>query len=241
MRILVFQHHAAEHLGGFREHFRRDGILWDSIRLDAGQAIPDLGIYDAMFVLGGSLDVWEEDKYPWMKAEKSAIRTFVRDLSRPYFGICLGHQLLADALGGSVRQMKTIEIGMKQIRLTQSGNNDAIFAGLPHELPAFQWHECEVQRLPGNTVILAANDHCSVQAMRVGTHAYGVQFHVEIDEATLEDWSTVTEYEHYLEKTVGPTGPAQFERPVRAMMRQLSEIRAKLYAGFINVVRTPRR
>jgi carbamoylphosphate synthase small subunit len=72
---------------------------WDTIELDERQEIPDLEPYDLMLVMGGPQDVWEEDQYPWMRTEKAAIRTFVMDMRRPYLGVWLGHQLLANAIG----------------------------------------------------------------------------------------------------------------------------------------------
>ena len=72
------------------------------MRLFEGQAIPSLAPYDFLFVLGGSQDTWQEDEHPWLKDEKEAIREWVMDRAKPYFGVCLGHQLLAAALGGEV-------------------------------------------------------------------------------------------------------------------------------------------
>jgi GMP synthase-like glutamine amidotransferase len=99
MKILVLQHVVSEHPGVLRDFLREDGLSWDTIELDEGQEIPDLEPYDLMIVMGGPQDVWEEDQYPWMRTEKAAIRTFVMDMRRPYLGVCLGHQLLADAIG----------------------------------------------------------------------------------------------------------------------------------------------
>ena len=80
---------------------RSDGITRDTFELDAGEKIPDLEPYDLMMVMGGPQDTWQEDQYPWLVAEKAAIRKFVVEMQRPYFGICLGHQLLAAAIGVS--------------------------------------------------------------------------------------------------------------------------------------------
>jgi len=88
---------------------------WDTIELDERQEIPDLEPYDLMLVMGGPQDVWEEDQYPWMRTEKAAIRTFVMDMRRPYLGVCLGHQLLANAIGGKVGTAETPEIGVLTI------------------------------------------------------------------------------------------------------------------------------
>jgi GMP synthase-like glutamine amidotransferase len=116
MKFLVFQHSAVEHPGLFREIMRKDGVSWDTVELHAGQSIPPLAGYDALLVLGGAMNVWDEAEHPWLVAEKAAIRSFVNELRRPFLGICLGHQLLADALGGSVGRMPEVEIGISDLR-----------------------------------------------------------------------------------------------------------------------------
>src|SRR6185312_10665844 len=102
MKIIVLQHLDVEHPGIFRNFLRDDGLSWDTIEMDAGDAIPDLAAYDLMMVMGGPQDVWQEDIYPWLAVEKAAIRRFVVEMKKPYLGICLGHQLLASAIGGDV-------------------------------------------------------------------------------------------------------------------------------------------
>ena len=76
-RVLVFQHIAIEHPGIFRDFMAEDGVRWDAVELDAGEAIPALDPYDALIVMGGPMDVFEEDKHPWLVAEKRAIRDWV--------------------------------------------------------------------------------------------------------------------------------------------------------------------
>ncbi len=102
MKLLVFQHIACEHPGILRSFLREDGVAWDAVD-NAGEAIPALEAYDALWVMGGPMDVWDVEDCPWMIEEKRAIRRWVRDLDRPFLGLCLGHQLLADALGGTCR------------------------------------------------------------------------------------------------------------------------------------------
>ena len=206
MRVLVFQHLDVEHPGSFRDFWSARGLECTTVELDAGETIPPLEDFDMLAVMGGPMDVWEEAEHPWLVAEKEAIRRWVAELKRPYFGICLGHQLLAVSLGGEAGKMATPEVGLGEVSLTAEGRADPLFGGLPERLEVFQWHGVEVTRLPEGGVALASNEAAAVQAMRVGTNAYGVQFHPEILAETVADWRRIPEYWASLQKSLGPEG-----------------------------------
>lgn len=168
MRILVLQHLDVEHPGVFREFWDAKGYERVTVELDAGEEIPDFDGFDLLVVMGGPMDVWQEDIHPWLVTEKAAIRRWVKDLDKPYLGICLGHQLLAEALGGKVTLMAKPEVGLIQIDLTAAGQVDPIFAGFQPTFQTLQWHGAEVSLLPQNAILLAANKACPVQAFRWG-------------------------------------------------------------------------
>jgi GMP synthase-like glutamine amidotransferase len=203
MRILVFQHVPAEHPGVFRDFWSESGHHWDAIELDAGEAIPDLRRYDLLVAMGGPMDVWEVAAHPWLHPEKLAIRDWVMNLGRPFLGICLGHQLLAEALGGTVAPMARPEVGLADVELTPVGQRDPIFAGFATRVETFQWHGAEISRLPHGAQVLASNAACTVQAMRWGRHAYGFQYHMEITGATVTDWGLIPAYKTSLERALG--------------------------------------
>ncbi|GGF57607.1 amidotransferase [Azorhizobium oxalatiphilum] len=203
MRILVFQHLDVEHPGVFRDLWDASGHQWLPVELDAGEPIPPLEGFDLLAVMGGPMDVWQEEQHPWLIPEKAAIRRWVRELNRPYLGICLGHQLLADALGGTVELMQRPEVGLATIELTDAGHADPLLAGFPAMVETLQWHGAEVSRLPEGGVVLAANAACPIQAMRIGRQAWGFQYHMEITPSTVADWGLIPEYRASLETALG--------------------------------------
>jgi GMP synthase-like glutamine amidotransferase len=230
MRILVFQHVPVEHPGAFCQLWRENGDEWCTVELDAGQAIPELNAFDLLVAMGGPMDVWQEDLYPWLGAEKVAIRHWVKDLGRPFLGVCLGHQLLAAALGGVVRLMGQQEIGLGEVALTPAGRQDPLFAGFRTPMQTFQWHGAEISRLPEGAEILAMNSSCPIQAFRYGPHAYGLQYHVEITASTVDEWSNIPEYRAGLERMLGAGAAARLSEMVAqrlptfaASARQLNE------------------
>lgn len=235
MNILVFQHLPVEHPGSFRPLWRRDGIVPTVVELDEGQRIPyDLNPFDALVVMGGPQDVWQEFFYPWLAPEKAAIAHFVRNLRRPFLGICLGHQLLADALGGRVGPMDAPEVGIVEVNLTAEGQRDRLFAGLPAPLTTLQWHGAEVTELPEGATALAGNAHCPIQAFRYGACAYGLQFHVEVTPDTVSEWREVPAYAAALDSAMGQNGAEIFARTTAELMADFESIAAKMHANFLS-------
>jgi GMP synthase-like glutamine amidotransferase len=187
--VLVLQHEVIEPLGVFEDFLRADGATWQVVEIDEGETIPSLEPFDAMIVMGGPQDVWQEDLYPWLREEKAAIRRFVAEMRRPFFGICLGHQLLADALGGRVQKAKIPEHGLMRVWKTDEGARDPLLRAIGDPFTALQWHGAAVVALPEGSAVLAYNEACPIQAFRYGDRAYGVQFHIEVTKDTVIDWS----------------------------------------------------
>jgi GMP synthase-like glutamine amidotransferase len=233
-RILVFQHIAMEHPGIFRDFLAEDGIAWDAVELDEGEAIPGLGAYDALWVMGGPMDVWEEDAHPWLGPEKAAIHEAVTDRDMPFLGLCLGHQLLAEALGGEVGPAAEPEIGVLEVALSEAGRQSPFLAGMAAAGRCLQWHSAEVTREPRGAEVLASSPACRVQAMSVGGRAFSLQYHVELTATTVDEWGAVPAYAAALEKTLGPGALPGFRDEAAAHMAAFNGDARRLYDNFMS-------
>jgi len=236
MKVLVLQHLAAEHPGVLREFLRADGAELTTVELDEGETIPDLAPFDAMLVMGGPQDVWQQDQFPWLKPEKEAIRRFVVDMGRPYLGICLGHQLLAAATGGEVRLGAVPEVGALSITQTRDGVADPLFAGVSDPIEVLQWHGAEVSALPPGATLLARSDVCAIQAFRYGPRAYGLQCHVEVTDETVPAWAAVPEYAAALDRTLGPGSVERLTQDVARLLPTYNATARRLYDNFKGVM-----
>lgn len=232
-RILVLQHLAVEHPGIFRDYMREAGIAWDTVELDEGDALPTLARYDAVIAMGGPMDVWDEDELPWLRAEKAVIHEAVAERKLPYLGVCLGHQLLADALGGAVDRAEQGEVGVLDVALTDAGVASPLFAGFPRTFATLQWHGAEVLRAPEGAEVLASSLACPVQALAVGEHAYSIQFHVEVTDTTVGDWADVPAYRESLEATFGPGGVDGFRDAVAAKLADMNRLARRLWDNWL--------
>ena len=211
---------------------REDNIKIDTVELDENEKIPNLDPYDAMIVMGGPMDTWQEKTYPWLKPEKEAIHKFVLINKKPYLGLCLGAQLLSEAIGGKVRKMKTPEIGVLEVSIK---DNKSLFKGLNKNLKALQWHSYEVYNLPENSKILASSPECYVQAFS-SERAYGLQFHVEQTNETVPQWACVPEYKLALENTLGQNALEKFKKDVEKNLHVFNESAKKIYENFKKII-----
>jgi GMP synthase-like glutamine amidotransferase len=233
MKILVLQHEACEHPGEFRRFLAEDGHEWVPVELDAGEMPPALDGFDALWVMGGPMDVWEEDKHPWLVAEKALIRDAVEQRGMPFLGLCLGHQLLACALGGECGKSEVPEIGVLPVRLTQMGADSVFLDNVPEEFPCLQWHGAEVSRLPEGAVVLATSPECAVQAMSWGPRALSMQFHMEVETDTVENWTAIPAYRAALDQAFGPGGADRMAKDCAARMGEFNTIAERIYINWL--------
>jgi GMP synthase-like glutamine amidotransferase len=232
-RALVFQHMDDEPPGLFGEFLAARGYACDVVMLHRGEAIPALAPYDFLLVMGGAMDVWETDAYPWLADEISAIRDWVTQYNRPYFGVCLGLQLLTLALGGSVGLARGAEVGIGRIQLTALGTQHPMTAGLPQSMRFMQWHHAEVKRLPERAAVLAGSAVCQVQIMAVGTTMLATQFHGELTPALITRWAHIPQYIQWLEAALGQNA---YDRVRAKALPLMPEFAARSRIMFENLV-----
>jgi GMP synthase (glutamine-hydrolysing) len=184
---LVIQHVAFEGPGSIALALSDAGADVTLLRVDRGDVIPppaaaaDLA---GLVIMGGPMSV--ADDLEWLADERALLREAV-EAGRPVLGVCLGAQQLAAALGAPVTAGPAPEYGIGEVHLTRAAIEDPVFGPAPTPLPCVHWHS-DTFGLPEGAVRLAGNDAYENQAFRVGDHAYGLQFHVEVTAALVGHW-----------------------------------------------------
>jgi GMP synthase-like glutamine amidotransferase len=201
LRALVLQHIACEPPGTYEDVLHERGVELHRVEIDEGEPLPDWRAYDAIVAMGGPMSAVDDEALPWLTAEKRAIAEAV-GAGTPFWGVCLGVQLLAASLGARVYPGPAPEVGILPVSLTDEGRKDPVFGGLPDEVPTLQWHG-DTFDLPAGSVRLAGSPAYPNQAFRSG-RAYGVQFHLEVSPALAREWAEVPEYAASLDRTLGP-------------------------------------
>jgi len=149
--------------------------------------LPEVAEISALIVLGGAMGANDDHRHPFLADLKQLIRSVVTG-GIPYLGVCLGGQLLAAALGAQVVSNRWEELGTLPVQLTAEGLVDPLFKGLQEQFSSFQWHHDSFD-LPDGAVLLASSAVCPHQAFRFGANAWGLQFHPEVTEQIIRDWS----------------------------------------------------
>ena len=140
--------------------------------------------------------------------------------------------MLADALGGSCGLQSPPEIGIFEVELTEAGVRDPIFSGMTPRQTCLQWHLFQVTELPEDAEILASSPLCTVQAMRVGRNAWSMQYHVEVEPDTVENWGRVPAYRSALEHSLGEGSLERLKSEAAERMQDFRNNSSKLYENF---------
>ena len=192
MRFLVIQHAACEPPGAYEDELLARGIEFERVELGDGQVVPDWRDYDAIVVMGGPMGANDDDRLPWLADERRLIADAVR-AGHPYWGVCLGAQLLAASLGARVYSGERPEIGVRSdVELTRAAAADPVFSGAPSPLKTLQWHG-DTFELPDGATLLASSPEYPNQAF-AWRRAYAVQFHLEASPELAASWLEVPEY-----------------------------------------------
>ncbi len=179
-RLTILQHVPVEPPGRIAPWALEHGLGIERIRLWADDPLPDAGQLDALVVLGGPMSVDDETEHPWLADEKALVREAV-DAGAPVLGVCLGAQLIADALGGNVAPMKTPQIGVFDVETTPAAGEHPLTEAWPARFAPLHWHGDRIVELPDEATLLATSKACQEQAFAIGDEVLGLQFHLELE------------------------------------------------------------
>jgi GMP synthase (glutamine-hydrolysing) len=195
--LLVLQHIACEPPAAYEDELRERGLELHRVQLHEDEPLPDWRPYSAIVAMGGPMGAYDDASYPWLGPEKRLIAEAVR-ARRPFWGVCLGAQLLAASLGADVSPGALPEVGVGPVELTAAAAADPVFAAAPARFDAFHWHG-DTYELPTGAVQLARSRAYEQQAF-VFANAYALQFHLELTPALVAACGAVPAYADSLER-----------------------------------------
>jgi GMP synthase (glutamine-hydrolysing) len=193
MNALIIKHVDIEGPGLIDDCLRREKIPYLILDLNTGFSLPKLDHLTHIIILGGPMNVYEEDRYPFLRDEDLFIKEAIQR-GKSILGICLGAQLIAKALGAKVFKAPVKEIGWYPVSLTRIGSLDPLFSNLPKLFPVFQWHE-DTFNIPNGAILIATSTSVLHQAFRYGENVYGLQFHLEVTKEMILKWMETYEEE----------------------------------------------
>ncbi len=189
--VLVLRHGPDVPAGYLGDALDAAGVPVATAALDSGAEVPDHVDWSGVVSLGGEMGAYDEGRYPFLAAEKSFLRK-AADAGVPVLGICLGCQLLADALGGRAFRAPVIELGYFPVRLTAAGETDPVVSCLTG--PTLVWHQ-DTWELPPGAELLAESDRYP-QAFRLG-EVVGIQPHPEASPDITRRWAATEGLDHF--------------------------------------------
>jgi GMP synthase (glutamine-hydrolysing) len=231
--ILVLQHAGCEPPGAYEDELLERRIPFVRVLLDEGEELPDWRPYGGVVVMGGAMGAYDEALYPWLGPEKRLIAEAVR-AGRPYWGVCLGAQLLAASLGARVAPGQGAELGVLPVALTAEAGQDPVFAGAPPSFATLQWHR-DTYELPPGAVRLAGSQLYEQQAFVVG-RAYALQFHLEVTAELAAEWMEIPAYVQELEELAGSGAPSALIAQMRAAERDSVPLARRLFSRWLERV-----
>jgi GMP synthase (glutamine-hydrolysing) len=185
-KALIIKHVEAEGPGLIEHCLKQAKIPSQIVNLETDDGLPKINDLSHIVILGGPMNVYEEDRYPFLKGEDLFIKEAIQR-GKKILGICLGAQLVAKALGAKVHKSPIKEIGWFDVSLTDEGSKDPLFSLFPRTFPVFQWHE-DTFEIPRAGKLIATSGLVPHQSFRYGENVYGLQFHLEVTEEMIQEW-----------------------------------------------------
>ncbi len=187
--------------------------------------------------MGGPMNVWEENRYPWLVKEKLFIKNWVMNLRKPFFGICLGHQLLGEALGALVVKSQTSEIGFRKISVNRKAPSNNLLRNFSEDMLVLQGHSAEISNFSKKEVsVLASSDNCSIQALSYLNHAFSVQFHPEVCDETIQSWISIPKIKQDFCRALGQEGIAETLDYQKKHRQSLINGAKLIYKNWLNLI-----
>ncbi len=183
MRINSLEHESFEGLGNIEVWAQNKGHSISRTLLFKNGKLPETSEFDWLVIMGGSMNIYEEEKFPWLKEEKIFIAKAIA-AKKIILGVCLGSQLIADVLGGKVSKNQYKEIGWFPVSLTREAKDSSIFCSLPNPFTTFHWHG-DTFKIPSGAKRLAQSEGCKNQAFEYG-RTIGLQFHLEYSKKSID-------------------------------------------------------
>jgi len=192
-RLLVIQHEDDAPASWFGDWLEAAGLELTVVLAHRDEPVPEtLGEYDGLLVLGGAMSAYDDETCAWLTPTKRLIASVVPRTDKAFLGICLGHQLAAVSLGGTVAPNPVGRaLGLTPVRLSQEGLDDPLLRAVPNGARAVQWNDDVVTAMPDQAIGLAEAPDGTVQAARFGPLAWGVQFHPEVSPTVFASWGAV--------------------------------------------------
>ncbi len=189
-RVLVLQHANPEHPGLIADAVGGVGGTLETVRGDLDQSVPEsLDGYSGLIIMGGPQSVYEEDRFPYLRAEKVLARQAI-DNNIPLIGVCLGSQIIADVLGSEVHPSGDVEIGWKDVTRSAGTANDLVLSSLPQTFTPLHWHG-DVYDLPDGATSIGSSEMTPCQGFTYGETTYALLFHLEMTEQQITEMATL--------------------------------------------------
>ncbi len=223
MKIHYIQHASFEHLGGMESFLQERGHKLSATHIYAGEVLPPLDTFDWLIIMGGPMNIYREDEYPWLRAEKTFIKSAI-DAGKTVLGICLGAQLIADVLGAKVNKHIHTEIGWHEISCADLVQETCLAGAIPQNIHVFQWHE-DMFEIPEGAVALAHSKACSNQGFIFQDRVVALQFHMEMTpelaKTFISNLSNDLDVSLYIQSAQGMLSDSQKFTDNEKMMREV--------------------